>query len=479
MNGKLSAWLKKEIKLPGLRPRQKRPPPPWVRWMSKVFTWLLCLLLLWFAVWRVLLYREIDHRFTAIRAAGLPTSGQELNVWRLQVPDSENGALILTQAFVLTRTFPDSRSNLVIAPELLKRTNQWSVEIYEMVSEYVLTNAAAIAKAREAARFQQFRFSADFSYALETELPHLGHLKNLARIVALQSALAAEAGHVDEWPDQAVLLLNLASTIDEEPTIISHLVRNAIVRMAVTVTERGINRAVPGNEVCKKLQDAFTRVGKTNLLARALIGERAMDIPIFRLSWSEIQNFNQNGEGENQPRKPQHYSGKPQFIFWLSGFFERDLNFYLQTMEKATSLAKLPPPENLVLTNAMEDASQVARKKSYFYSALLMPAFASVASREASTQAQVELAQVAMAVARFHNTRGAWPENLKVLVPQFLDFVPVDPFDGAPMRYHLLNKGWVIYSVDADGHDDGGRESPDHKKSTDTNSYDITFTVER
>ena len=148
-------------------------------------------------------------------------------------------------------------------------------------------------------------------------------------------------------------------------------------------------------------------------------------------------------------------------------------------MEKATSLAKLPPPENLVLTNAMEDASQVARKKSYFYSALLMPAFASVASREASTQAQVELAQVAMAVARFHNTRGAWPENLKVLVPQFLDFVPVDPFDGAPMRYHLLNKGWVIYSVDADGHDDGGRESPDHKKSTDTNSYDITFTVER
>jgi hypothetical protein len=478
MNGKLSTWLKKEIKLP-LRPRQKRLPPPWVRWVSKVFTWLLCLVVVWFAVWRALLYREIDRRFAAIRTAGLPASGEELNAWRLPVPDSENGALILTQAFALARTFPDSRSNLVVASELLKRTNQWSAEIHEIVSEYALTNAAAIAKVREAARFQQFRFSADFSYALETELPHLGHLKNLARIVALQSALAAEAGHADEWPDQAVLLLNLASTIDEEPTIISHLVRNAIVRMAVTVTERGINRAVPGNEACKKLQNAFTRVGKTNLLARALIGERAMDIPIFRLSWSEIQNFNQNGEGENQPRKPQHYSGKPQFIFWLSGFFERDLNFYLQTMDRGISLAKLPPPENLALANALQEASQMAQTNRYIYSAMLLPAFASVARREASTQAQVELAQVAMAAARFHNTRGAWPDNLKVLVPQFLDFVPADPFDGAPMRYHLLNKGWLIYSVDADGHDDGGRESPDHKKSTDTNSYDITFTVER
>ena len=478
MNWKLPSWLNVEIK-PLFRPRQKRPEPPWVRHMQKAMAWLICLLLVWFVVWRVILYHEIECRFTAIRAAGLPASGQELNAWHIQVPDSENGALVLTQAFALTRTFPDSRSNLVVAPELLKRTNQWSAEIHEMVSEYVLTNAAAIAKAREAARFQHFRFSADFSYALDTELPHLGQLKNLARIVALQAVLAAEDGRADEWSDQTVLLLNLASTIDEDPTIISHLVRNTIVRMAVTVTERGMKRTVPGDEACRKLQAAFARVGNTNLLSRALIGERAMTIPIFRLSWSEIQNSSHDGEGESQPRKPQRYLGKPAFILWLSGFFERDLNFYLQTMDKAVSLAELPPPGNLALTNALEDANQVARKKSYFYSALLMPAFASVASREASTQAQVELAQVAMAVARFHNTRGGWPENLNELTPQFITFAPADPFDGALLRYRRLNKGCVIYSIDADGHDDGGREGPDRKKSTDTNSYDITFTVER
>lgn len=479
MNGKLPTWLTKDISIPGLRARQKRPPPPWLRWVSRVFIWLLCLLMVWFTAWRVSLYREIEHRFTAIRTAGLPTSGQELNLWRLQVPPAENGALILTQAFALTRTFPDSRSNLVVAPELLKRTNQWSAEIGKMVSEYVATNQAAIAKAREALRFQHFRFPADFSYSVETELPHLGGLKNLGRIIALQSALAAEDGQADEWPDQAVLLINLASTIDEEPTVISHLVRNAIVQMAVAITERDMNRAIPSDEACKQLQDAFARAGKTNLLTRALIGERAIDIPIFRLSWPEIQNFNQNSDGESHSRKPQHYSGKPQFIFWLSGFFERDLNFYLQTMEQGISLAKLPPPENLALTNALLEASQVAQTNFYFFSAMLLPAFSNVAKREAATQARVELAQAALAAARFHNARGRWPENLKERAPQFIESVPTDPFDGVPLRYRFLSNGCVIYSIDSDGHDDGGHEGPDHKKSTDTNSYDITFTVER
>jgi hypothetical protein len=33
--------------------------------------------------------------------------------------------------------------------------------------------------------------------------------------------------------------------------------------------------------------------------------------------------------------------------------------------------------------------------------------------------------------------------------------------------------------VDADGHDDGGREPPENKKFADKTSYDITFIVER
>jgi hypothetical protein len=84
-----------------------------------------------------------------------------------------------------------------------------------------------------------------------------------------------------------------------------------------------------------------------------------------------------------------------------------------------------------------------------------------------------------MAVERFRNVRGRLPENLKEIFPHFIEFVPADPFNAEPLRYRLLSKGYVIYGVDADGHDDNGREGPEKKKSSDTNSYDITFTVEQ
>lgn len=476
MNAKFIAWLKREI--PPKQP-QKRQRPPWVRKLSKVIFWLFCILGVWFATWRISLYRELEHRFEVMKTAGFPTSGEELNAWRPQVPDSKNGALVLTQAFALIRTFPDNRSNLVVAPVLLSRTNQWSTETRQMVADYVLTNAEVIAKVHEALQYQRFRFPVDFSYGPSTELPQLNHLKVLARIIALRAALTAEDDHPNDWPEDILSLLGLASTLNDEPCVISHLVRNSILRLAATTTERIMNRAIPGDDAGKKLQDAFAAAGNTNLLPTALAGERALNIPVFRMSWSEIQNANRNGVDGAPPAKPQRYSGKPMFVMWLSGIFERDLNFYLQTMDQAISLAKLPPPENLAVTNVFRNAGGIAQTNFYLFSAMLLPAFSNVARRESSTQAEIELAQVAMAAARFHNAHAKWPENLKELVPQFLDTVPMDPVDGAPLRYHLLDKGCVIYSINFDGHDDGGRELPLSKKSTDTNTYDITFTVER
>jgi len=478
MSSKLSTWLKKEIKLP-LWPPQNRPTPPWLRVVNKVIVWGVSLLLVWFVGWRILLYREIEQRFTAIRSAGLPASGQELNAWQILPADSENGALVMTQAFVLTRTFPDSHSNSVVAPALLARTNQWTADVHSLVAVFVLTNAPAIEMVRQAGHFEHFRYPVDYSYGLDTELPHLARLKNMARIIALQAALAAEEGRDDEWADSIRLLLNLASTLDEDPTIISHLVRNAMLQLAVKTAERGLNRVCSRDTACGRLQAAFARVDQTGCLERAFIGERALMIPMLRLSWPEINNLGQSEDGESQPRKPQRYLGKPAFGFWLTGFFERDLNFYLQTLDNCISLSKLPPPEMLALTNQFEAASQVARKKMYVFSSLLLPAFSRIAIREAAMLTHVRLAETAMAIERFRHAHGHLPDNLTQLVPEFLESVPADPFNGKPLRYRQMNLGYIIYGVGADDQDDNGREGPDRKKSTDTNSYDITFTVER
>jgi hypothetical protein len=70
-------------------------------------------------------------------------------------------------------------------------------------------------------------------------------------------------------------------------------------------------------------------------------------------------------------------------------------------------------------------------------------------------------ARAALAIERYRLTTGHLPDK-------FTDSALVDPFDGQPLRYKKLAKGYVVYSIGEDGKDDGG----DEKK-------DITFTVER
>ena len=67
-----------------------------------------------------------------------------------------------------------------------------------------------------------------------------------------------------------------------------------------------------------------------------------------------------------------------------------------------------------------------------------------------------------LAVERYRRATNRWPKALTDLVPAYLAKVPIDPFDGAPLRYRRLGDGLVIYSVGPDGKDNGGNlDKPD------------------
>ena len=97
---------------------------------------------------------------------------------------------------------------------------------------------------------------------------------------------------------------------------------------------------------------------------------------------------------------------------------------------------------------------------------------------ELKAVAHVRLSLTALAEERWRLAHdGQVSESLADLVPTFLPAIPVDPFDGQPLRYKKLAKGYVIYSIGEDLTDDGGKEQiPGAAKS---DHYDITFTVER
>jgi hypothetical protein len=64
---------------------------------------------------------------------------------------------------------------------------------------------------------------------------------------------------------------------------------------------------------------------------------------------------------------------------------------------------------------------------------------------------------VAIAMELHRRRHGAWPRSLDQLSPQLLPTVPLDRYDGKPLKYRVADGRPLLYSIGADRDDDGGR----------------------
>jgi hypothetical protein len=64
---------------------------------------------------------------------------------------------------------------------------------------------------------------------------------------------------------------------------------------------------------------------------------------------------------------------------------------------------------------------------------------------------------VAIALELHRREHGQYPKTLDELSPKYLPTLPPDRINGAPLKWRLINGKPLIYSVGADGDDDGGR----------------------
>jgi len=75
----------------------------------------------------------------------------------------------------------------------------------------------------------------------------------------------------------------------------------------------------------------------------------------------------------------------------------------------------------------------------------------------------------AMHLAAYRQDHGHYPAALSLLVPDYLEQLPADPFSDQPLRYRLISQGdYVLYSVSTDGRDDRGRRDRGPEGTRDT-----------
>jgi len=293
------------------------------------------------------------------------------------------------------------------------------------------------------------------------------------------SCLQAQDGELEQALASTEALVQTGRSIGDEPFLISVLVRLAIRNISIRSTERVLAQGEVGDNGLAKLQAMLIQEEKEALLLNGLRGERAaIDLFFQGLDDGTIESRELamvlGSGGGRQTAKPSGWDWlddelETAWPAFAAGSIPKNRAAMLEYLTHVIEVAREPLHLQESKMRELEEQARtlppLARQ--------IAPATAKVAQAFRRCQAETRCAIAAVAAERFRLANGHWPESLVELTPKYLQEVPLDPFDGKPLRFRESAEGVLIYSVGPDGKDDGGKI--DRTKGGNTPGIDLGF----
>jgi hypothetical protein len=388
---------------------------------------------------------------------------EELEAKRTAVPPAENAALRLDEIVArLPKDWPASQRvspdappdspNLLDAVSDLDPVVRLSDEQAKALRAELEKAQAALLAARGLAQLRGGRYPA--CSAGDLVLGKTSTFENPRRVALLLKLDALVAAH-DQKQDAALAAsrgqLITGRAVGDDPMIIAQLVRMACRTMAWTSIARTLAQGVASEAALQEAQTLLEEEEAQPLLLYALRGERASGHE--HMKWMEGADIQQ---APGVPPNTNSFLGRLSLRLsggWLLGNHAT----LLDLMNEAVEIAKLPAETQRQRYRELDERVKTMTASRMEFTTLLLPAVLKVAEASLRSRAELRCAAVALAAERYRLAHGSWPESLEQLTPRFLAKVPLDPFDGKPLRYRRLADGVVVYSVGLDGKDNGGQ----------------------
>ncbi len=430
----------------------------------------------------------LEQRIARYRAAGQPTTSAELDAFYTAVPPAENAAPPLLEAIGTWRSIADTNlpGSTTAYP---RRGAPWPDPMLAALRAELAANASALAGIHTALARPKNRYLVDLKRGVNFTAPHLNQIKPVVQKLASEARFAAETSDPARATTALLASLRAARTLEEEPLLISYLVRIAGNAIAMGASEDVLSRIGIDEGQLDGLQQAFALAESPGHLSRAFIGERC-------LMWSAIKTpgallgASPGASANNQRALEKVVLAAAAQLYEVSGLKRRDMGFYFDRIDELIEAGERPR-EEMPARNEHFDAelARLARPRLGIslrpISRMTLPAFSHVLGKEMRSVATLRCARTAMAIERWRVAHAdTLPASLDALVPRYLTAVPIDPMDGKPVKFRPLAKGYVVYSIGEDGHDDGGLEFGQRPKDKSGNAvppgrFDYTFTVGR
>jgi hypothetical protein len=248
-------------------------------------------------------------------------------------------------------------------------------------------------------------------------------------------------------------MLSMAASLRMEPLVSSQLVRTLIYGTAVESLEYALERVPLPETSASELGALYANAEDPDALIRAFIGERCVSVNYIEALFT--------GKVEYEKTRAQKVS---QYILRQSHWFNHQVYSaanrirVLEAFEPLVALSGANWPER-VSCWSQYDPPDMGIVLPTNFAALAIPVTYRCIPALARREALIRMARTALAVESYRSKHSRLPDSLDSLVPEYLEGVPEDPFDGQPLRYVQLNPGYRLYSIDRDLVDNGGTEA--------------------
>lgn len=244
-------------------------------------------------------------------------------------------------------------------------------------------------------------------------------------------------------------MLNAGRSIGDLPRILGQMWRNGTVRRAAWMTTQMLAWGEP-DEGLEQLQREFLKEADRSWLKTTLRGERAVADRV-------VENFTEKDERDylffpalmsDETRQPLDWEDHLALYLFRPHRAE-SLASVLRGLTKAIEISDLPTPDRQITWKELEKRNygnplaKIQDKWRYSLMSSCLPSYGKVDEARAHSRTLA----TAIACERFRKAKGRWPVALTEIPTEILPTIPIDPYDGKPLRYRVLPDGVIVYSL--------------------------------
>ena len=436
----------------------KTRKPLWrriLKWTFRVVVVLVVLVVLAWAIWSYTAARELGNEIDRIRAAGQPLTFAQLEASWKTVEYADDAGPLYAAAIDLfnwhdeaDRAFKTGNEFIYEFPRAILAGKDVPPEMVAQVRKSLEENRLALEMLDRGAAKSGCDYQFGVEYGISAMMRPLGVSRGLAKRNAMRTALLAFDGKKDQAVDSLIAGLRLTRMFDREPILILHLVKIAILSLAVRDVQVVLNGERPTEAALARLQTAIEQAEQGIDLKRVYIAEQVYTLDVSRNLLSGLRELE---PGPTGALRGEQFAG--MLVLASPGMrtmAARELRLYGQVIAAAD--------------NDWPEATDEIRAMSAHYRPSIFERLMGVSDSPLGRQivitcravACLRAASLAVMIERYRLKTGHLPESLAELQGAIGAQLPADPFTGKQMIYRKTADGYMVFSLGEDK-----KENPD------------------